>query len=60
MAFAARAPLGLAARDVAALAADFVPDAPARPGADLATADARDDFEAVREARGLDFMAAGM
>jgi para-aminobenzoate synthetase component 1 len=58
MAFAPRADFVPAVDD--AFDADFARAAVVRPEAALAPADARDDFEAVREDRGLDFMAAGI
>jgi hypothetical protein len=58
MAFAPRADFVPAVDD--AFDADFARAAAVRPEAALAPAAARDDFEAVREDRGLDFMAAGI
>lgn len=60
MAFVPREDLALPAEDAFGFAPDFARDAVARLGAGFVPADARDDFEVVREGRGLDFMAAGI
>lgn len=60
MAFAPRTDLVRPGGGALGFEADFARAAAVRPEAALAPADARDDFEAVREDRGLDFMAAGI